>query len=445
MPVSGRDAVCAVLAALLSVATRSEAVDHEFESEINLELQVHTQDALHKPQKDAFAGLTWQTRWYASWADTRHSVTVTPFARFDPRDSGRTHADFRELHWLGVFGDWELLVGASRVFWGKTEFLHLVDIINQTDALENIDAEDKLGQPMIRATWTGESGNLQLYVLPWFRERRFVNERGRFRPQPPVRDSDALYESGAEERHVDAAVRWEGYIGAFDYGVAYFEGTQRTPTFFPDALPPNRLIPFYGQLQQASVDLQYTAGAWLWKLEAVYRKESNRALQVLIETDLDGAEGLAGISEVLGEQGGGFVGGAAVAEMVPATPEFAAATGGFEYSFYGVFDTDIDIGIVAEYMWDERGIDSDTLFQDDLFVATRIAGNDINANTLLAGVVVDLESGSLFYSVEYSRRLGDSASLSAEARVFDNVDGDDRLALGIARDDLVQITLTHYF
>ena len=43
-----------------------------------------------------------------------------------------------------------LLVGAAKVFWGTAESRHLVDIINQTDAVEDIDEEDKLGQPMVK-------------------------------------------------------------------------------------------------------------------------------------------------------------------------------------------------------------------------------------------------------------------------------------------------------
>lgn len=445
---TARIALLVALTGAAMMPVSAQAMESTLESEIGAELIFHPQDGLHPGQRDFFPGLTLQTRWLLQSDDGRHSFTATPYGRYDGGDSGRTHADFRELHWLGVFGNWEWLIGASKVFWGKTEFLHLVDIINQTDTLEGIDGEDKLGQPMLRATWTANSGNLQIYALPWFRERRFVNQRGRFRPEPRVRDGRALYESGAEQRHVDVALRWEGYLGDLDYGIALFEGTQRNPKLFPDQLPPAALIPFYGQLRQASIDAQYTAGNWLWKLEAVHRKEYNRALQVALQSNFPGSGDLAAALDLIGGPGNGgaaAVGATPIANLVPASAEFVAATGGFEYSFYGVRDTDIDVGIVAEYLWDERGIDADTLFQDDLFVATRIAGNDINANTLLAGVVLDLEFDSLIYSVEYSRRIGDSAKLSIEARVFDNIDDRDRLAAGIARDDLIQLTLSRYF
>jgi len=42
-----------------------------------------------------------------------------------------------------------LLVGINSVFWRVVESNHLVDILNQTDLIEDIDGEEKLGQPMI--------------------------------------------------------------------------------------------------------------------------------------------------------------------------------------------------------------------------------------------------------------------------------------------------------
>ena len=40
-------------------------------------------------------------------------------------------------------------LGLRKVYWGVTESQHLVDVINQTEGVENLDGEDKLGQPML--------------------------------------------------------------------------------------------------------------------------------------------------------------------------------------------------------------------------------------------------------------------------------------------------------
>jgi len=67
----------------------------------------------------------------------------------DEHDDNRTHGDIRELSWIHVGSNWETRVGVRKVFWGVTEGRHLVDIINQTDAVDQVDGEEKLGQPMI--------------------------------------------------------------------------------------------------------------------------------------------------------------------------------------------------------------------------------------------------------------------------------------------------------
>ena len=58
-------------------------------------------------------------------------------------------------------------VGVGKVFWGVTESQHLVDIINQTDLVENIDTEDKLGQPMLETTWLQNWGATTVLYFAW--------------------------------------------------------------------------------------------------------------------------------------------------------------------------------------------------------------------------------------------------------------------------------------
>ncbi len=183
------------------------------------------------------------------------------------------------------------------MFWGVTESRHLVDVINQTDLVEDIDQEDKLGQPMINFNLQRDFGRFELYLLPWFRERTFPGPNGRFRAPLPVDDGRPNYESSAEQSHLDFAFRYSHYIGNVDIGAYVFEGTSREPRF---SIAPegDRLLPVYDQMTQVGVDLQYTRDAWLWKFEAIGR-----------DTRSD---------------------------------SFLAAVGGFEYTFYGVRDSAAD-------------------------------------------------------------------------------------------------------
>jgi hypothetical protein len=83
------------------------------------------------------------------------------------------------------------------VFWGVTESSHLVDIINQSDFVENIDTEDKLGQPMVSLRWLPEWGTLDLFLMPLHRERTFQGLAGRPRLPLPIDQDNPVYESSA--------------------------------------------------------------------------------------------------------------------------------------------------------------------------------------------------------------------------------------------------------
>jgi hypothetical protein len=181
---------------------------------------------------------------YARWDEGKQSLLFSPFLRLDREDAERTHADIRELQWLMVQDDWELRVGVGKVFWGVTESQNLVDVINQTDLVENTDGEDKLGQPMINISLFQYWGTMDLFVLPLFRERTFSGENGRLR-FPLLVDTDAArYESGAGRRHIDLAVRWTGSIANWDIGVSHFYGTSREPLISLNDLATS-LIPYY--------------------------------------------------------------------------------------------------------------------------------------------------------------------------------------------------------
>ena len=201
-----------------------------------------------------------------------------PYYLVDQHDNKRTHGDIRELSWIHAARDWELTVGFSKVFWGVTEAVHLVDIINQTDYVVNDDGEDKLGQPMANLALIRDWGVLDLFVLPYFRDRTFHGKQGRPRFGIPVDNNHIQYESSSKQKHVDFAVRWSHTIGDWDIGLAHFTGTSREPRFVflpkninPVTLLPNATNQLYEQIHQTSIDLQATIGSWLWKLEAFTR------------------------------------------------------------------------------------------------------------------------------------------------------------------------------
>ena len=399
----------AVLAAvsLLALAPAPGAV--ELSGRFELEPRGFTQSPAHPRQNRNGISLAVQPELYHSFDDDRQSLLFSPFLRLDTADDRRTHFDVRELLYQRVFDDAELRIGIGRVFWGVTESYHLVDIINQTDLVENIDREDKLGQPLVNLTFIRDWGALDLYILPGFRERTYPGREGRLRSEPFVDTDRATYESGAGRQRIDYAVRWSHAIGDFDMGVAHFHGTSREPRLLPECATPGCnpvtgegfvLAPRYEVVHRTSLDLQATRDATLWKLEALH------------------------------ESGQG--------------DSYVAWVAGFEYTWFGINESDMDLGLLVEHLFDGRGGNAPHPLENDVFAGVRLAFNDEASTELLAGVIADGEGDATNLNLEASRRIGERWKVELEARAWTAVDRDDAM-YPLNRDDYVQLTLSRFF
>lgn len=387
---------------LLLFSGPASAGGWELRGNAAVEGRVFFQSPMDPRQYDNDGSISLEPEWAREWNEGQDIFVFRPFGRLDARDDERSHWDIRELQWTHVGNGWESLVGVGKVYWGVTEAAHLVDIINQTDLVEDPDGEQKLGQPMIKLSLEKGWGTLDLFALLGFRERTFPGVEGRFRSQPRVDPDLAFYESGAEWKHVDVAARWSHFIGEWDIGLSLFHGTGRDPLFVPMLNGKGEMVlaPYYELIDQASIDVQATLGQWLWKLEAFYR-----------DSDSEG---------------------------------YYAWTGGFEYTLVGIAETASDLGIVAEVLYDQRGERAATPFNHDAFLALRWTANDAQSTELLAGVIVDWRNSSTLFNVEASRRLGQAWKLSMVMRAWLNTDPKD-LQYPFNRDDYLQLELARYF
>jgi hypothetical protein len=339
-----------------------------------------------------------ELRWRSASGSERASLI--PYLRWDSVDAERSLADLREAYVAWEGDGWEFLAGANTVFWGVTESVHLVDIVNQIDAAGDIDGELKLGQPMLNLELQRDWGLFSAYLLPYFRERTFPGSDGRLRTPLPVDTNQAVFESGDDESHVDVALRYSHYLGAFDFGVSAFIGTSREPRLLPDQAG-RSLTPYYDLIEQAGLDLQYTGDAWLWKLESIVRR---------------------GYSHT-----------------------FAAAVAGFEYTLYQVAGSAADVGILLEYQYDGRNeLEPFTIADNDVFVATRFALNDVQDTAILAGVAWDTKSGETFLNIEAERRFGQNYLVELRIRAFSSGDPGEPV-YAIRSDDYVQLRLERFF
>ena len=201
------------LLAIISITLSFSASAGQWSGYLGAEFRYFPQDARDSRQHDENLSLLFEPEFYHEWDKGTQSLAFVPFFRLDQNDSERSHIDIRELTWLKAAESWEIRIGFRKVFWGVTEFQHLVDIINQTDLVENIDTEDKLGQPMINLALINDWGTVDLFVLPYFRERTFPGTEGRLRTQLVVDEGLSKFESSAKEKHVDLAIRYSHYFG----------------------------------------------------------------------------------------------------------------------------------------------------------------------------------------------------------------------------------------
>lgn len=372
---------------------------HDFEFEVEGEYRYFIDSSQFSNQLNHYPSLAIRPEYSLEWNMGYESINFTGFLRID-RDDQRTHWDIRELYYQKAKGNWELSLGLKKVYWGVTESNHLVDIINQTDAVETFDGEEKLGQPMIQFSYITKSlGTFDFFYLPYHRKRTFSGEKGRLRFATTIDKDDLGYQSGAEEWRQDFAVRWKHYFGIFDLGISHFYGTGREPLFNFDQF--GNINAFYPVIHQTGIDVQATHAAFLWKLESIYRHADAQ--------------------------------------------DFLALAAGVEYTFSNIDGNGLDIGILWEYLYDERDNLALTALENDVFFGSRIAFNDVQDTSILIGGIADLDSSSKIFSVEASRRFGSNWTVALESRIFSDIENNEFILSNFKDDSFLRIAISRFF
>lgn len=378
---------------------QEKKLTHNFELELEAEYRYFPNKGLFEGQKNHFPSLAISPAYVLQWNKGYDALNVKGFFRMDV-DAKRTHWDIRELYYQKSINNWEISLGLKKVFWGVTESNHLVDIINQTDVVESFDGEKKLGQPMVQfSVSTKRLGTFDFFYLPYHRKRTFPGIKSRLRFPIVIDKGDLNYESNAKEWHQDFALRWKHYIGIVDIGLSHFYGTGREPLLTFDTN--GNVIAFYPFINQTGLDAQVTDNSFLWKLEAIYRTSEAQ--------------------------------------------DFFALAGGVEYTFGNIKNSGIDVGVLLEYFYDDRGELAFTGLQNDLFLGSRVAFNDVQSTELLIGGIVDLKKNSRVFSLEGSRRLGKNWKIEIEGRFFSKIDPQELIFSNFREDSFFRFTLFKYF
>jgi hypothetical protein len=186
-----------------------------------------------------------------------------------------------------------------------------------------------------------------------------------------------------------------------DFGIYYFQGTAREPLLTPFIKHGEiRLAPYYEQIGQTGVDLQYVAGRWLWKFEGLHRFGQGRS--------------------------------------------FAAMVGGFEYTVVGILDSSMDLGLLSEYVFDDRQDAYATPYNNDIMCGLRLAVNDMASSEILFGIIKDIKNSSIITSLEASRRLSDWCKFEVTAVLFNDIDDKD-ISYSLREDDFVKAEMVFYY
>ncbi len=375
---------------------QEQKVYQDFSAEVKLDELYFFDESIYEGQHRNYLSGAFQPEYSVEWDNDSQTFKVVLFGRVDQHDRRRTHFDIRELYWQKVKGNTEISIGLKKIFWGVTESAHLVDIINQTDVVESFDGEEKLGQPMIHISQFTGFGIFDVFYLPYFRKPVYPGLEGRLRTPFVLNAEDFAFNDNKSEWYPSFAARWSNALGPFDLGFSYFHGIGREPVV-ADLTSFN---PQFARINQFGMDIQATTGPMLWKYESIIRK-----------------------NDIL---------------------DMFALVAGVEYTFGNVFNTGADVGLVAEYLFDDRDELSFSSMQNDLFAGVRLGFNDTQSTDFLIGTIIDLEHSTRLISMEGSRRIGDSWKVELEARLFREVDSEELLFF-FRRDGFAKATISKYF
>ena len=103
------------------------------------------------------------------------------------------------------------------------------------------------------------------------------------------------------------------------------------------------------------------------------------------------------------------------------------------------------MGLLLEYQYDGRNeFEPVTIADNDVFVATRLAFNDVQDTAVLAGVSYDTSTGETFLNIEAERRFGQDWFGELRVRAFSGARPGDSTHF-LKNDDYLQLSISRYF
>ncbi|MEM8598180.1 MAG: hypothetical protein AAGF76_17135 [Pseudomonadota bacterium] len=450
-------ALGAVSALVLLLSSTASAQDITFGGELSLATRIFVQDGLYDGQDDAGVSpiLSGRVELFAPVAGGQ--AVLEAFGQWDPRTDA-TRADLPRAFYQRSFDGFDVLVGSNIEFWGVSEGNRPVDVINQEDVLDAPNRRDRLGQPMVNVNIDiGSRGSLGLWGLGGFRERDFGDDNARFRAPFLTDDDDAQFEEG-KGRHFDFAARYTSSLrlgnSAVDFAVSYFNGTDRNPSQVLTCRRPGGLVtedicnavnaasndPFDTSSPQIDTDdvLETLDGLVTEDLATLASEQSN----IVFVPNYQHIQQLGGEFALTNGDFQFTLEGAV--RFATGETSFAGTIGG-QYTLNDLFNTDAQMLLISEYLYDNRSaLQPLNFFENDVFLGFNYNQNDVAGTQLTGGFYVDTESVAQIYSLTFGRRLTDSLKLNVSA-LFINTDGFNDPLSFVEKDGYVEMSLAWFF
>ena len=169
---------------------------------------------------------------------------------------------------------------------------------------------------------------------------------------------------GKNYNNIGIALRWSGYLNEYDYGLSYYKGNTKDPAF---NVVSNTLVPNYSEISQIGFDFQLTRDSDLYKSEIIYRSDQFDSNNIL--------------------------------------SNYYASNLGYEKTIFNFLERNWDLGLLAEHTYDSRGRTSHTGFQNDLFLGTTLALNDIQDTQSRFILINDLDRQTRSITFTYESRF----------------------------------------
>ena len=303
-----------------------------------------------------------------------------------------------KLSWLE--DSYQIDLGYDLVYWGVTEGINIVNIVNQRDQIRDYFLKQGLGQSMAAASYFGDDITVSAYILPKFEELNFSGTQRPWGLGLPVDDSQSTYESSREEYHTDYAARLAGVVNDLEYGLIYFNGTYRKPLYNVDTSK-QYLVPHYIQGTTLGLDAQYIMDSNIYKLEFGYFKPDS------FKSYVSTAFGL---------------------ERTLNSP----LIGNGDSTFY------------LEYYYDSRQNDQTVSFQNDLFIAYKHSTHNAYDIETTIGGIIDTEYGSVIGTFDISGKITNEIKASLEFIYFRSTKYEDAL-FNSRNFDQVSLSLDWYY